>query len=112
MLASYLDNTSALKMEAICFSETSINVNQTTWLYIPEEKVFKIAALRISNHTSCSLSQGILQQCFTIPYKFPQHNPKPTFVINSKFLVRHYVVSAVIQLYKGKAIPERGCGGP
>jgi hypothetical protein len=38
MLVSYLDNSLALEMEATYFSETSVEINQTTRFYIPEEK--------------------------------------------------------------------------
>jgi hypothetical protein len=32
--------TSALKMESVCSSETSVNFNQTAWCHIPEDRLF------------------------------------------------------------------------
>jgi hypothetical protein len=32
--------SSALKMESLCSSETSVNLYQTTWCHIPEDRLF------------------------------------------------------------------------
>jgi hypothetical protein len=32
-------------MEAVCTSETSVYFNETTWRYIPEGYIFKLAAV-------------------------------------------------------------------
>jgi hypothetical protein len=34
--------SSALKMEATCFSETSVKFHWTTWYYIPQDRAFKV----------------------------------------------------------------------
>jgi hypothetical protein len=34
-------NSSTLKMEAICFSETSVPTQQTTWRHIPKDECGK-----------------------------------------------------------------------
>jgi hypothetical protein len=41
MVVSCLDYFSTLKMEATCFSETSVDFQRTTGCYIPEDRTFK-----------------------------------------------------------------------
>jgi hypothetical protein len=40
MLVPYLAYSLTLKMETTYFSETSVDFQQTTWLYVPEERIF------------------------------------------------------------------------
>jgi hypothetical protein len=60
MLASFLKYSSSLKMEAICFSETSVNFQRTTRRIIPECRELLIpTAVRTSNFTYVQHNVGI-----------------------------------------------------
>jgi hypothetical protein len=59
MLVSYMANSSNLKMEVICSSETPINFHWTTQHYIPEDRI-------LHNHCCENLKSNIMQFIFQL----------------------------------------------
>jgi hypothetical protein len=62
-LVSCVAYYSTMKIEAICSSETSVDVQQTTWCYIPEDRTLEIAIIIGANTVHILRGQSIPRRC-------------------------------------------------